>query len=70
MSGFSSHLQLSLAYFIFLTLLFDGTMVYEIRASADMIRANRLFSAVGWKEWGRKKDRKWLFPTPAHQPAA
>ena len=39
------------------------TMVYEIRASADMIRANCLFSAVGWKEWGRKKDRKRLFPT-------
>ena len=38
-------------------------MVYEIRASADMIRANCLFSAVGWKEWGRKKDRKRLFPT-------
>ena len=28
-----------------------------------MIRANCLFSAVGWKEWGRKKDRKRLFPT-------
>ena len=40
-----------------------NTMVYEIRASADMIRANCLFSAVGWKEWGRKKDRKRLFPT-------
>ena len=38
-------------------------MVYEIRVSADMIRANCLFSAVGWKEWGRKKDRKRLFPT-------
>ena len=43
--------------------LFQVTMVYEIRASADMIRANCLFSAVGWKEWGRKKDRKRLFPT-------
>ena len=41
----------------------NNTMVYEIRASADMIRANCLFSAVGWKEWGRKKDRKRLFPT-------
>ena len=28
-----------------------------------MIRANCLFCAVGWKEWGRKKDRKRLFPT-------
>ena len=40
-----------------------STMVYEIRASADMIRANCLYSAVGWKEWGKKKDRKRLFPT-------
>jgi len=39
------------------------TMVYEIRASVDMICANCLFRAVGWKEWGRKKDTKRLFPT-------
>ena len=45
------------------------TMLHVIRAGRHFIRANCLFTAAGWKEWEKKKEKKQLLLT-LHQPTA